>query len=33
MTIDLLKQKTIFHNFLRLPQSTFLTLESTVQME
>ena len=33
MTIDLLEQKTIFHNFLRLPQSTFPTLESTVQIE
>ena len=33
MTIDLLEQKTIFHNFLRLAQSTFPTLESTVQIE
>ena len=33
MTIDLLEQKTIFHNFLRLPQSTFPTLDSTVQIE
>ena len=33
MTIDLMEQKTVFHNFLRLPQSTFPTLESTVQIE
>ena len=33
MTIDLLEQKTVFHNFLRVPQSTFPTLQSTVQME
>ena len=33
MTIDLLVQKTIVHNFLRIPQSTFPTLPSTVQME
>ena len=32
-TIDLLVQKTVLHNFLRIPQSTFLTLTSTVQME
>ena len=30
MTIDLLVQKTVVHNFLRIPQSTFLTLPSTV---
>ena len=33
MTIDLLEQKTVVHNFLRDPQSTFPTLKSTVQME
>ena len=33
MTIDLLEQKTVFHNFLRVPQSTFPKLQSTVQME
>ena len=33
MTIDLLEQKTIVQNFLRLPQSTFPTLQSTVQIE
>ena len=33
MTIDLLVQKTVVHNFLRNPQSTFLTLPSTVQIE
>ena len=33
MTIDLLLQKTVVHNFLRFPQSTFPTLPSTVQME
>ena len=33
MTIDLLGQKTVVHNFLRIPQSTFPTLPSTVQME
>ena len=33
MTIDLLEQKTVVHNFLRLRQSTFPTLKSTVQME
>ena len=33
MTIDLLVQKTIVHNFLRIPQSTFPTLPSTAQME
>ena len=30
MTIDLLVQKTVVHNFLRIPQSTFPTLPSTV---
>ena len=33
MTIDLLEQKTVVHNFLRVRQSTFPTLQSTVQME
>ena len=33
MTIDLLVQKTDVHNFLRIPQSTFPTLPSTVEME
>ena len=33
MTIDLLEQKTVVHNFLLVPQSMFLTLKSTVQME
>ena len=33
MTIDLMEQKTVVHNFLRVPQSTFPTLQSTVQME
>ena len=33
ITIDLLMKKTVVHNFLRILQSTFLTLPSTVQME
>ena len=33
MRIDLLVQKTVVHNFLRIPQSTFATLPSTVQRE
>ena len=33
MTIDLMRQKTVVHNFLPIPQSTFPTLPSTVQME
>ena len=33
MTIDLLKEKTVVLNFLQVPQSTFPTLKSTVQME
>ena len=33
MTIDLLVQKTVVHKFLRIPQSTFLLLESTVEIE
>ena len=33
MTIDLLVQKTVLYNFLRIPQTTFPLLQSTVQME
>ena len=33
MTIDLLVQKTVVHNFLRIPQSTFPTLPSSAEME
>ena len=33
MTIDLLVQKTVVHNFLRIRQSTFPTLPSKVQIE
>ena len=33
MTIDLLVEKTEFHNFFRILQSTFPTLQSTVEME
>ena len=33
MTIDLLVQKTVVHNFLRIPQNTFRTLPSTVQVK
>ena len=33
MTIYLLVQKTVVHNFLRIQQSTFPTLPSTVRME
>ena len=33
MTIDFLEQKTVVQHFLRVPQSTFPTLKSTVQME
>ena len=33
MRIDLLVQKTVVHNFLWIPQTTFPTLPSTVQME
>ena len=33
MTIDLLEEKTVIHNFLRVPQSTFPRLQSTVQIE
>ena len=32
-TIDLLMEKTVVHYFLRIPQSTFPTLPSTVKME
>ena len=32
-TIDLLVKNTVVHNFLRIPQSTFPTLPSTVKME
>ena len=33
MRIDLLVQKTVVHNFLRIAQSTFPLLQSTVEME
>ena len=33
MTIDLLVQKTVVDNFLRIPQSTFPLVVSTVKME
>ena len=33
MRIDLLVQKTVVHNFLLIPQSTFPLLQSTVEME
>ena len=33
LTIDLLVQKTVFNNFLRIPQSTFRTLPSTLQVK
>ena len=33
MTIDLLVQKIVLHIFLRIPQSTFPLLVSTVKME
>ena len=33
MKIDLLVEKTVVHYFLRIPQSTFPTLPSTVKME
>ena len=33
MRIDLLVHETFFHNFLRIPQSKFSLLQSTVQME
>ena len=33
ITIDLLRQKAVVRNILRIPQSTFPTLPSTVKME
>ena len=33
MKIDLLVQRTVVHNFLRIPQSTFTLQQSTVEME
>ena len=33
MTIDLLVQKTVVHNFLRIPQRTIQMLPSTVEIE
>ena len=33
ITIDFLLQKTVLHNVLRIPQSTFPNLPSTVQVE
>ena len=33
MGIDLQVQKTVVHNFLRIPQSTFPTVPSTVEIE
>ena len=33
MTIDLLVQKTDVHNYLRIPESTFPTIPSTVEIE
>ena len=33
MIIDLLVQKSVVHNFSRIPQNTFPRLQSTVQME
>ena len=33
MTIDFLLQKTVVHNFLRIPESTFRLVQSTVEME
>ena len=33
MMIDLLVQKTVVHNFLRIPQSMFPLLQSTVKKE
>ena len=33
MTIELLLQKTVVHNILRIPESKFQTLQSTVEME
>ena len=33
ITIDLLRQKTVVHNFFRILETTFQTQPSTVQME
>ena len=33
MRIDLIVEKTVVQNFLWIPQTTFPTLQSTVQME
>ena len=33
MTIDLLVQKTVVHNFFLIPQCTFPTIPSKVRME
>ena len=33
MTIDLLVQKIVVHNVLQIPQNTFPTLPSRVEME
>ena len=33
MKINFLVQKTVIHNFLPIPQSTFPLLQSTVEME
>ena len=33
ITIDLVEEKTVVHNFLRVPQSMFPTLKFTVQTE
>ena len=33
MTIDLLMQNTVVHNFLRIPESSFPLVQSTVEME
>ena len=33
MKIDILVQRTVVHNFLRIPKSTFTLLQSTVEME
>ena len=33
MRIDLLVQKTVVHNFLRIPECTIPLLQSTVEME
>ena len=33
MRVDLVVEDAVHHNFLRIPQSTFVMLQSTVQME